>query len=230
MAKKKKKFQETTIEDYYDLKVDKVEELVAALKGDIDEDEIENTSFDMTESVGFDDPSHYKKSGKRREFDPYKVDKFSFIPYWVKALFIKFWFAGAVCYFVMMGLGIDVKSTLDMTVLVGIVLGIITDMFVNPIFRYMESDRREYNDFMMFPFPFRQFWTFFTNMIYYILVSFVVCELYYVINLVTFVGVEPLLFGLFTLVVDMAFIGIKDGIVRLIKHLKNKKREGKVNA
>ena len=34
MAKKNKKFKETTIENYYDLKIDKVDELVAALKGD----------------------------------------------------------------------------------------------------------------------------------------------------------------------------------------------------
>ena len=31
---KKKKIQETTIENYYDLKIDKVDELVAALKDD----------------------------------------------------------------------------------------------------------------------------------------------------------------------------------------------------
>ena len=31
---KKKKIKETTIEDFYDLKIDKVDELVAALKGE----------------------------------------------------------------------------------------------------------------------------------------------------------------------------------------------------
>ena len=37
MAKKKKKIQETTIENYYDLKIDKVDELVAALKAETGE-------------------------------------------------------------------------------------------------------------------------------------------------------------------------------------------------
>ncbi len=31
---KKKKIKETTIEDFYDLKIDKVDDLVAALKGE----------------------------------------------------------------------------------------------------------------------------------------------------------------------------------------------------
>ena len=34
MAKKNKKVRETSIENYYDLKLDKVDELVAALKGE----------------------------------------------------------------------------------------------------------------------------------------------------------------------------------------------------
>jgi len=47
---KKKKIQETTIENYYDLKIDKVDELVAALKDDgaVNED----ISFDIYECTG----------------------------------------------------------------------------------------------------------------------------------------------------------------------------------
>ena len=37
MSKKKKPIKETTIENYYDLKVDKVDELVAALKDETPE-------------------------------------------------------------------------------------------------------------------------------------------------------------------------------------------------
>ncbi len=46
----------------------------------------------------------------------------------------------------------------------------------------------------------------------------------------TKVGVEPLLFGVFAVIIDMIFIGIKDGIVILIKKRKNaKKEEGTIN-
>ncbi|MDE7181442.1 MAG: hypothetical protein K2O41_00230 [Clostridia bacterium] len=236
MSKKKKKFKETTIEDFYDLRLDKVDELVAALKGDEDEN-AQEISFNVSDCTGESADENRTRLGRQKQFDPYKVDKFSRIPTWIKALFVKFWFAGAVCYFIMFGLRIS--DRLDQLVLTGAVLGLIVDVLVNPLFRYMESDRKEYNAYMMFPFPFKAFWTFFTNLIYYVLV--LVCVNYCYLGLnelincikhtsdTIHVGVEPLLFGVFTVACDMLFIGIKDGVVALIKKLKNKKKEGALN-
>ena len=234
MSKKKKKIRETTIEDFYDLRLDKIDELVAALR---EEDTgSEPLSMNIADCTG-ESTENMSPRQKQREFDPYKVDKFSRIPAWIKALFVKFWFAGAVCYFIMMGLKIG--NDLDRLVLVGAVMGLIVDVLVNPLFRYMESDRREYNAYMMFPFPFKAFWTFFTNLIYYIIViacvNFCYLGLNELINLikgteqVIHVGVEPLLFGVLTVACDMLFIGIKNAVVLLIKKLKNKKSEGAVN-
>lgn len=237
---KKKKIKETTIQDYYDLKIDKIDELVSALKGEESEEEI---SMNIADCTGIENSSSKERY---REFDPYKVDRLSRIPTFIKALFIKWWFAGAVCYFVVMGLGsyilgdltggTPVGANLDLLVLTGLALGLITDVLVNPLFRYMETDRKEYNNYMMFPFPFKAFWTFFTNLIYYIIVM--VCVSYCYFGLNEFIkllingaadsiplGVEPLLFAVIAVLVDMAFIGIKDGVVSLIKRLKNKKRE-----
>lgn len=231
MAKKdKKKFQETTIVNYYDLKVDKVDELVAALKDDnaTFEDEV---NYSINANTGINDPKNVKANGKEKQFDPYKIDRLSRVPTWLKAFFIKWWFAGVVCYFIMWGLSIS--DGLDRVVLCGIVLGLFVDILVNPLFKYMESDRREYDDYMMFPFPFRAFWTFFTNLIYYVFIMFFVNLAYGGINeLINFfsnttnyvyVGVEPLLFGTLCVLVDMAFIGIKDLIVHLVKRSKKKK-------
>ena len=134
MSKKKKKIKETTIEDFYDLRIDKVDELVAALKGDGDENE-EELSFNVSDCTGESPEENLTRRGKQKQFDPYKVDKFSRIPVWIKALFIKFWFAGAVCYFIMFGLKIN--DRLDQLVLTGAVLGLIVDVLVNPLFRYM---------------------------------------------------------------------------------------------
>lgn len=236
MAKKKKKIRETTIEDFYDLRIDKVDELVAALKDDVPED-AEEVSMNIADCTGVDDPKNVTRSGRQKQFDPYKTDFLSRVPVWVKALFVKFWFAGAVCYFIMWGL--NIRDSLDSLVLTGAVMGLIVDVLVNPLFRYMERDKKEYDAYMMFPFPFRQFWTFFTNILYYVAVIIVVNYCYLglneLINLIKHtsdyihVGVEPLLFGVFTVIVDMAFIGIKDAVVYGIKKYKNKQREETAN-
>lgn len=231
MAKKKKHNKETTIENYYDLKVDKVDELVSVLKNeDITYEEI---SMNISDCTGIQDENSVTKRGKQKQFDPYKTDFLGRIPTWIKALFVKFWFAGAVCYFIVWG--INIGDTLDSLVLTGIVLGLVVEMLVNPAFRFMETDAKEYNAYMMFPFPFKAYWTFFTNIIYYVVVLICVNYLYYGLNVMILnitgsestiaVGVEPLLFATFTVIVDMAFIGIKDLIVYLVKKHKNNKRE-----
>lgn len=230
MAKKKKNFKETNIEDYYDLKVDKVEELVAILKGE--DTNTENVVMDMPECVGTNDRDNYKKSGKAKKFNPYHMDKLSAVPTWIKAIFVKFWFAGCVCFFIIMGLGNYIQDDLDLMVLTGVVLGIIVDVLVNPIFHYTESDDKEYNNYMMFSQPFKSYWTFFTNIVYYVMVMIVVNFAYLglneLINVIAGtggrfnVGIEPLLFGVICVIVDMAFIGIKDGLVVLVRKMRKK--------
>ena len=207
---KKKKIKETTIEDFYDLKVDKVDELVAALKGE-DTSEYGEVSMNISEIVG-----DGKNSSK--EFNPYRTDFLSRIPTFVKALFLKWWFAGVVCFFVNMGLGVYISAAADLMLLDGIFLGLFVDMLVNPLFRFMETDRREYNDYMMFPFPLKAYWTFFTNILYYIGVSVIVNFVYLFINEFMFsLAIEPLSWALIVVIVDMIFIGIKDLVVHLVK-------------
>lgn len=242
MAKKYKKYKqppkETTIEDFYNLKTKEMDELVAALKSDGQTDVSEEPlpSLNIAEVTG--ERTKDNKKGKK-QFDPYKHDKLSRIPYWIRALFIKFWFFGAVCYFALMGLGsvftssdgsISLIQDFQLYIMCGAIMGIFVDCFVNPIFRMMESDEKEFNNFMMFPFPFKQFWTFFANIVYYLGVTLCVGFIYWFIDLyiVDFTGVEPLLFGVFCLIVDMAFIGIKDLIVFLVKRAVKKSRERKL--
>lgn len=228
MAKKKNKKQEEIIENYYDLKVDKVDELVAALKGE-DLDDMPPVSAYVSDCTGIDDPKNYTRSGKQKEFDPYKRDFLSRIPVWLKALIIKWWFFGVVCYFFNMGLGIAVPNALDMLVLTGIGTGLVVELFVNPIFRYMAHEN-EYNPYIMFPFPLKAFWTFFANILYYCIVIWGTSWIYTFINEAlraanpaSYFAIEPLVFGVFTLIVDMVFIGVKDLAVYLIKKLYKKK-------
>lgn len=234
MAKKKKKNEkETTIEDFYDLKTEEMDELVAALKGDVNEEEAKPITTNIQEITG--EQINAKPGSKKAEFDPYKKDKLSAVPTWIKAIFIKWWFAGLVCFLFIFGLALD---TLDAAFVCGLALGIVTDVLVNPIFHYFESDRKEYDAYMMFPFPFKKYWTFFTNIIYYLFVMAGVFGCYVGINAManhfanadirTYLGVEPLLFGTFAVIVDMIFIGIKDLIVFLVKKNKKKKEAADV--
>lgn len=131
-----------------------------------------------------------------------------------------------------MGLGVYISNAEDLLLLDGVVMGILVDCIVNPIFRMIESDRREYDWYIMFPFPFKKFWTFFANILYYIIVFIGVNYVYMGINLVLqainenwYLALEPLLFGVFVFFIDMVFIGIKDLIVYLIKKHKRKKAE-----
>ena len=209
---KKKKIKETTIEDFYDLKVDKVDELVAALKGE-DTSQYGEVSMKISDCTGAENGN--------KEFNPYRTDFLSRVPVFLKAFFVKWWFAGMICFFVNMGLGIFVTATVDLMLLDGIFLGLIVDVLVNPLFRFMETDRREYNDYMMFPFPFKAYWTFFTNVLYYVAVAVIVNFVYLFINEFMFsFAIEPLSWALIVLVVDMIFTGVKDAFVRLIKKRK----------
>ncbi len=228
MAKKKKYEKETNIENYYDLKKDKIDELVSALKGEETASE-KPISTNIAEITG---EAETQKGKKAKEFDPYKRDKLQFLPVWLKALFIKWWFAGCVCFFIMWGIGLQGENAV---LLVGVVLGVIVDVLVNPIFRMIDSDKNQFNAYIMFPFPFKAYWTFFANLAYYVAVAFVVMFGYLgvnaLINVISgtvnkyYVGVEPLLFATFTLIADMAFIGLKDLIVWLVKRHKNNKVE-----
>ena len=219
MARKKKKQEkETTIENYYDLRTEAVDDLVEALRTGESKEEI---STNIAEITG--EQVDAKPGSKKAEFNPYKRDKLANIPVWIKALFIKWWFAGCVCYFVMMGLGYYITNDIDLMCLTALVYGIIVDLFVNPIYRFMESPEKEYNAYMMFPFPFKAFWTFFANIIYYFGVIFLVNVVTNLINLGGLqIWLSPLVFATLTMVVDMAFIGIKDLIVHLVKRAKEK--------
>lgn len=237
MSKKKKKNKETNIENYYDLKVDKVDELVSMLKGE-DSPPDEPISYNVEECIGKEAASQgeettYKKS-KSKEFNPYKLDRLSRVPTWIKAVFIKWWFAGCVCYLINMGLGSVITNDENRMLLTGVILGIVVDVLVNPAMRYFQTDEREYDNYMMFPFPFKKYWTFFTNAVYYIVVAIVVMYMYQGLNMLVgggkiAVGVEPLLYGTFCVIVDMAFIGIKDLIVYLVRRKKHDKQEESEN-
>ncbi len=162
---------------------------------------------------------------QNKQPNPYRVDRLAGIPSPVKAIFIKWWFAGAVFFFIGMGLpALHSTDNLDLVFALGIVLGMVNDLLVNNLFRYMRTDRAIYDPWMVF--PKKGLLSFFANVLYYILVSFGVYFLYTAINTLAvktgireaseiFLAVEPVGYGIATLLIDLIVLGIKALIKKL---------------
>ena len=167
------------------------------------------------------------------ENDPRKKYKGGFldrVPTWIKALFMKFWFNGAVCFFIFWGFGMYIKSMADMIIILAVVLGMVTDILVNNAFRFFATVEGSLDGWMMF--PKKRFINFFLNIIYAFAVLLCVIWIYNVVNVLLNnisgtegeikLGVEPILFGVFYVVVDMCLISIKNMVVSIVSDAKKK--------
>lgn len=145
------------------------------------------------------------------------------LPAWLKAVLMKFWFAGMVFFFVGWGLFINTTDQLDLTLILGLVLGIVTDLIVNRIFRSMERGKGEYAPFMMF--PRKNYLSFLFNIIYGVALCFLVAYTYQIINAAAIgffhlpeakvvLGAEPILFGVFCMAYDMLLLQVKKLFVK----------------
>ena len=142
---------------------------------------------------------------------------------WVKIIFAKFWFPAAVCYYMVWGLSTYVYATLDLLFVTGIALGVVTDLLTNNLLRYF-ADTEGANDIWIM-FPKKKFWTFPLNILYAWIVLFFVFVIYGLINTIghaagaaedtVVLGVEPILFGLFYVIVDLLFLGAKHLLSRI---------------
>ena len=164
----------------------------------------------------------------QEELNKYRTKKGLHIPQWLKLVFVKAWFAGAVCFFILWGLGIYIGNMLDMLFVLGIVLGMVNDVLVNSVLRFMELTPGA-NDGWMF-LPKKGIGSFFGNILYAFVIVYCVYSLYNGINMVLsaafgttdviYLGVEPILFGTFCMGFDMLFIWIKHLIKGLIRKAK----------
>ena len=137
------------------------------------------------------------------------------LPAWLKAALIKAWFGGMICYFFVWGLGPYGISTLDTVVIMGVVHGIATDLIVNNIFRYYAKRPGENDRWMMI--PKQKFISLPLNMVYSLVLMFLVLFSYGGLNKgPIFVGVGPILFGVFTAAWDMLFLGCKRLLRRIV--------------
>ena len=147
---------------------------------------------------------------------------------WVKLLFIKFWFAGAVCFFFIWGLSGYMADYLDTLFVTAIAMGIVTDLLTNNALRFFAATPGANDRYIMV--TKRGFISFFLNILYAFVVMFLVYLMYAVINFTIIritgetdtipLGVGPILFGLFYLGADLLLIKCKHTIVDIVRKAK----------
>ena len=201
--KRKNRMQKSEIEgqsEYYRLKTQAVDDLV-------------NASEENSPPVSEAELRAYRSGPRMKVAD------------WVKMLFIKFWFAGAVCFFFIWGLGGFLTNEPDLLAVTGMALGVVTDLMTNPVLRFFEKTEGENARWMMV--TRKTYSGLFLNILYGYVVLFLVYTLYNVINLAAVritgvadrvvLGVEPVFFGLFCLGFDLLLIQVKHAIVRIVR-------------
>ena len=204
--KKEQNKPEAKEASYYQLHTGAVEDLVSATK--------ENTPrYSEAELNKY-------RSGKK---------KWTF-PQWLKVGLIKFWFYGAVCYFVFWGLGLYVADQLDLYFVAAIVLGMVTDLLINHFLRFTEKLPGGSKKWMMV--TRRGTAGFFLNLLYGFLLIFLVITAYNVINsgIVMLFGsenapllhVEPLFFGIVTTAADWLCVYIRNSFLKIVADAKSK--------
>ena len=180
-------------------------------------DELVNASEENTPEYSEEELNRYKsKSG-------IKLTSTS------KALLLKFWFSGVVCYFVVWGLGVYLQ-TLDLIFVTCIVMGFVKDILENNIFRFLAEEEGSNDRWMMF--PKKGFMSLILNVLYAFLVMFCVYCTYAVLNAVVVkltgesTAEEPFTFGLFYLAYDLLFIKMKHVGQKIVADAKIKAKGG----
>lgn len=190
---------------YYQLHMDAVEDLVSATK--------ENTPRYSEEEL-----NKYRSGKAKRKF-----------PQWLKVLGIKFWFYGAVCFFVFWGLGMYLADQWDLYFVAGIVLGMVTDLLINHFLRFTEQLPGGSKKWIMV--TKRGTAGFFMNLLYGFVLLFLVVTVYQAINTVIFtlhggsegaplLTVEPLGFGLAAMGADMLCVTIRNTLKKIVADAK----------
>ena len=134
---------------------------------------------------------------------------------WVKALILKWWAGGMVCYFFIWGLSTFPMNPWDQILVLGIALGLVTNLIVNNIFRFIAHQEGAYDRWMMF--PGKKFLFLPLDILYALVLVFCTELTYGAVNRLfrgaeassPALGVEPLLFGLILLLWDLLFLGMK---------------------
>lgn len=196
-----------TTSDYYKLHTDAVRDLAEA---------DESNSPEVPES----ELLRYRSGSKLRLTD------------WAKAILVKMWFAGSVCFFIFWGLSAYVTARLDLLLIFGIALGVVTDVLTNNILRAFAKTEHGNDRWMMF--PQKRYATFFFNILYAFVLLGMTETVYVVLNMLVLaidgqgarpLGVEPILFGVIYTGADLLLISLKRLAVQMVQDAKRSAKQ-----
>lgn len=153
---------------------------------------------------------------KDKVLDPYAIDRYAKIPFKLQLLIVKWWFGGALFYFV--GLGMNIKGY-DLIVYLGMLSGLMNEYMVNRIIKWLTYSR-PLNEVLMV--PYFNFKSLFLNLIYGLVLVTLIFMTYSGLNLIVeqvtrsvfYMPVEPLLFGFLFFFVDLVLLKIRKLIGR----------------
>jgi len=163
----------------------------------------------------------------KEELEKYKSHSGIKIPANIKVLLVKAWFYGAVCYFIMWGLGLYISDELDLMFVLGFAIGMVTDLLINPLLRFFAEVEGDNDHWMMW--PKKGMKSMALNILYGFVIMLMVFMTYYLINMAfakgtdsVALGVEPILFGLLCMAFDTLFIGMKHTLQSIVRDAKQK--------
>ncbi len=170
-----------------------------------------------------------KKTKETIEMDPYAIDKLHKVPFWLKVLFLKYWFYGALNFYTLIGIYASDTNWQWRAIFTGLIGGAFHDVVINKIILLWETDKHEGQHFTMM--LSKKYISFIVNIIYFVVVMVIS---YILINWLGFIfneklkvnfvpGQEPFSFALIILIVDGIFLIIKYIIKRIINLIKSKK-------
>ncbi len=147
---------------------------------------------------------------------------------WLKVILIKAWFAGMICYFFIWGLSTYTLNQIDHLVIIALALGAVTNLITNNVLRFIAKTPGGYDRWMMV--PGKKIWFLPLDLIYALLLVLCVLMTYNLINTAAanitgnaesiFLGVEPILFGIFIMGWDLLFVGMKRLLMRIVSDAK----------
>lgn len=199
--------EKRTTADYYRLNTQAVEDLVSAN---------EENSPEVSE----------------QELKKYRSGPQIHLRDWVKVVLLKWWFAGAACFFFYWGLAMMIANMENQLIILGAGLGLVTDLLVNSILRYYAKKPGSNDRWMMV--RRRGAVGLLLNLVYgYVLLALVILA-YNIVNRIALmitgpvetppVGVEPILFGLLVMGWDLLLLGARRVVARIVEDAKRTQR------
>ena len=148
---------------------------------------------------------------------------------WMKVVLIKWWFAGAVCFFFYWGLGMVIPNMENMLLVLGAALGMITNLLTNNVLRFWAKVPGGNDRWMMV--TRRGAPGLLLDVLYGFVILACIVLSYQLLNLLLIaltgaekdsvpLGVEPILFGLLAMGWDFLWIGVRRAAKKILEDAK----------